>query len=204
MLTKSQLSNLRRATKKQREDINVAQFKFSELLWKTVFEKSGGLQEGKGKSTSGPPWLHWGYESWEAYVQTELELHPRTAWTYVRVWQQFGIDLKGKWRRSDLRPFSKMVVIEPVVNATNVASWLKRAKDLSVPELREAVKARTQKKRPSMLKHVGATVTPNQLGMVLYSFDLAKSAGGFHARGDALHAITKFFVQHFNPQKHVL
>jgi hypothetical protein len=78
----------------------------------------------------------WGYRSWEEFVGKEAGLHLTTAYSYVRIWQVFYIDLAGAWDVNDLLPFTKMRALTSApLTKTNVSGWLKRAKNMTCSQL---------------------------------------------------------------------
>lgn len=184
MITLKQLAALRSLATATRLGANQANIELSKVLWRTQNEKVKGEKN--------PPWVIWGYGSWESYVEKELHLSPRKAWSHVRVWQTFFVDLKGKWSWPGGKPlpFEKLVLIEPMVTKTTINEQLKRAVDMSYDELKESWRESYQKgKVDALLVRVVVTVTPDQRSTINYALDVVRKQNEFEGRGDALYTI---------------
>lgn len=78
----------------------------------------------------------WGYRTWEDFVGKEAGLRKTTAYSYVRVWQIFYVDLAGAWDVNDLLPFSKMRALSAAtLTKNNVSGWLKKARNMTCGQL---------------------------------------------------------------------
>jgi hypothetical protein len=135
-----------------------ASLALAELLWATYY---GSVDVG-GKPV--PLYEVWGFESWNEYVEDELEWHQSTAMKYVRVHQTFFISLDGEWdKKIGLPSITKLVALASVVKKNNVNSWLKKAHELTCCELDAEIKKHFFGLGTAKLHNFSAFVTQTEL-----------------------------------------
>jgi hypothetical protein len=83
--------------------------------------------------------LQWGYETWEEYCNSELDVHYRKAMYYVDIWdkvKQLELPKKDVVKLG----WTKMKDLAAVITEENAKEWMKKAKKMTSRELTEAVK----------------------------------------------------------------
>jgi len=81
----------------------------------------------------------WGYKSFKAYVENELDFQPRKATYLVSVWNMVvSYDLPRD--RIEKIKWYKAALLLPVLHDENKELWLERAEQMSTAELERAVK----------------------------------------------------------------
>ena len=101
--TSPQLKTLRVKAKRIVEGNSRASLDLSQMVWET--------KHAQLKVDGTEAWEHWGFESWEEYLRTDLQMGMKAAIDHLRVWEIFGVHLKGQWNRRKVLPFNKMHLI---------------------------------------------------------------------------------------------
>lgn len=85
-------------------------------------------------------WSEWKYSSFDAYLETEVGFKYRKARYLINIWVRFIQELKQDPHALAGIPWSKLNIIMPVANKSNVKKWLKNAESLGHMALKADVK----------------------------------------------------------------
>lgn len=144
-----------------RQQESSAVMSLAELVWKSAMCEAKHTQTQRWVKV----WRLWGYITWHDFAERELQMHGSTAYRYKKVWQRFGIGLKGYMSdKNDLTvPMSKLVALCDIVNDENVHEWIKRAMELSNNELVAEIKHARTGKVDAVLTRFGIMMSETQV-----------------------------------------
>lgn len=188
-VTAQQMAALRIAAKKAVESEARASFDLSRMVWETRNARVRGFPDIR-------PWQHWGFESWEEYLKVELQMSVGTAVNHLRIWEVFGIALKGKWSLSKTLPYSKMAVLSMMaLNVPDVNALLDNCRTKTVAGIRAMVRVGRVLRNPIDLGTFSVTGMRSQLEEVYEHFSTIRLALGPLSRMEIVLAALRFFVK---------
>lgn len=180
--SKAEAKYLRQRTLNGAQSICRSSLEFARALYEV---KTGVLEIGKGEM---PLYEAWDFESWEDYVERELEYHKGTADAYVRIHHTFFVKFAGMWT-ADLMPKSitKLRALSKVVLASNINSWFRRASSMTCCELEDVVESSmTGAQRRGRMRTLHVPLSSKELMMVNNAVVRMREETGIVKRGAAL------------------
>ena len=123
-------------------------------------------------------WQVWGHDSWETFLGKEMHLPLKTGYGLKKVWQVFYVDLVNDWNKKLVVGISKMRILTSAdLNARNVESWLRKAKELTCAKLQAKINGGEER------KSFAVRVTGSQATTINRAIDYVRS---MHPKGDSM------------------
>lgn len=175
----SGLDQVRSELKGLVEDVDMSYLKIGKLLCKV---------------SAGAMWAQWGYPNFPMYLEKELAFKYRKARYLISVWKTF-IDEYGM-AETDLHgiPYSKLAMILPVVNGTNLTHWINIARTGTVAEVKEAVTKALKGSGAEAAKPWTVLVFTEQRENIDAAVAAASEAAKTESRGHALDMMATEFL----------
>lgn len=85
-------------------------------------------------------WSTWGYPDFDAYLEKEVGFKYRKARYLINIWVKFIEELGQEPKNLSGVPYSKLNILYPVVNKSNVKKWLTKAEVTGHTALKAEVK----------------------------------------------------------------
>lgn len=188
-ITARQLTALRSAAKKAVGAASKADLNLSQMVWETRNARLRGQPDIR-------PWQHWGFESWEEYLKIELQMSPGTAVSHLRIWEVFGIALKGKWSVKKVLPHSKMAILSMMaLNVPNVDALLDNCRTKSVAEIKAMVRSGVFTRKIKHIVSSTLTATQDWLDEYLQHISTIRLALGPLSRAEVVLEALRYFVK---------
>lgn len=153
LMSKKEAKKFRTLIKSRAKDKFDGDWEFARLVWvaKNMTVSSAGESQ--------KFYQYCGYNLWRDYCNMEVGLDPKSADRYVKVYQKYGVDLQGIFKKKHITHVTKMYRLISLVNEENVNDVFEQVKDLTAADFD---------------KMVGAEAKTEQTGKSIFSFQVSK------------------------------
>jgi hypothetical protein len=199
-------------TVKQANDLRQKALSYVSSLTSSYFDFAAVLYEIKyGMTPAGngevPLIEMWGFSSWFEYVEHELGMHWGRAERLVRIHGTYIIDCADIVKRSELEELgiTKLLDLTRVVTPKNIRGWIKRSKDASCCDVREAIDAaREGRINRGKRRTLHVEVSAHTLEMVNEIVSIMRGDTELTDRGDILEMAFDQYLNALRSKKRVL
>lgn len=131
-------AKLRRDAKEQADELETGYIRMGELLHLAACTRDGG------RDTGAPVYqAHWGYRTYEEWIEEELGLHDKKARSLRRIWERVGVELVGLdpdlRRRLLALGWTKVREVVRVLTLSNAQEWVECGERYNYHDFRAAV-----------------------------------------------------------------
>jgi hypothetical protein len=188
--TTEKAEELRKSLKAAAKDVTDSNIRLAKLLFDAYFTKVDGI----------PIVETWGFESFEEYVERELEIHFGPAVGLIRVYDEFCIKHsfpEGVLPQSitKLRDLAKISRAERLGKA-HLLKWIRDARDMSCCELKNAIDEELGHKAKK--KTLSFYVKWGQAKTMMKTLRQAKETFGVDSKSEALQRIVAEWEENAN------
>lgn len=198
-------------TVKQANDLRQKALSYVRSLTSSYFDFAAVLYEIKYSMTPAgngevPLIEMWGFSSWFEYVEHELAMHWGRAERLTRIHGTFIIDCAGVVTREELEGLgiTKLLDLTKVITPKNVRGWVKRSRDASCCDVREAVDAaREGRINRGKRRTLHVEVSVHALEMVNEIVSIMREDTKLTDRGDILEMMADQYLKALRSKRRV-
>jgi hypothetical protein len=202
---------MKRMTQKQAEALRERALSFSRSITVTYLQFAAVLFEIKNSWSpladgEVPLITMWGYKSWYEYVEHDLGMHWGRAQGLVKIYEVFMVECAGLVPEGELEEMgvTKLRDLSKVVTPRNIKGWMKRSKDASCCDVREAVRAAVEGRiGRSDRRTLHVEVSSATLEMVDEIVSIIRQDTELTDRGDIIEMVAKNYLAALKSKRRV-